>query len=150
MAENTDKYASLKLGNQLCFPLYAVSKEIVKRYTPLLEELDLTYTQYLVMMVLWEKKSISVKDLGGMLFLDSGTLTPVLKKLESKGYIDRKRDEKDERVLIVTITQTGDELKDRAVGIPLQIGGCVHLEPDEAKALYKVLYKILGEFEKQG
>ena len=93
-----DKYDALKLENQLCFPLYACSKEIVRKYKPFLDELDLTYTQYIAMMVLWEHRQISVKDMGALLYLDSGTLTPVLKKLEQKGYLVRARDSEDERV----------------------------------------------------
>lgn len=141
-----NKYDVLKLENQLCFPLYACSKEIVKRYKPLLEEIDLTYTQYITMMVLWEHKQMNVKELGFFLFLDSGTLTPVLKKLEQKGYITRKRDEKDERVLNVSITEKGEELKDKAVEIPRKIGSCVALEPADAIKLYEIMQKLLGNF----
>ena len=101
---------SLKLENQLCFPLYACAKEIVRRYTPLLEPLGLTYTQYIAMMVMWEHKSISVRDMGKLLFLDSGTLTPMLKKMEKAGWIQRKRSERDERMVILTITARGEEL----------------------------------------
>lgn len=108
-----DKYDALKLENQLCFPLYAVSKEIVKRYKPFLDRLDLTYTQYITMMVLWEHRQMNVKELGEYLYLDSGTLTPVLKKLEQKGWIERTRARDDERVLIVTLTQEGDRLKEK-------------------------------------
>lgn len=143
----SDKYDSLKLENQLCFPLYACSKEIVKRYKPFLEEIDLTYTQYITMMVLWEHKQMNVKELGSYLYLDSGTLTPVLKKLEQKGYLTRKRNEKDERVLDVAITETGEALKERAVEIPRKIGGCVVLPPEDAIRLYEILQKLLGSFE---
>ncbi|MFR5953699.1 MAG: MarR family winged helix-turn-helix transcriptional regulator [Coprococcus sp.] len=107
------EYDALKLSNQLCFPLYACAKEIVRRYKPYLDEIDLTYTQYIAMMVLWEHKHINVKDMGNYLYLDSGTLTPVLKKLEQKGYLTRQRDKDDERVLNVTITQQGEALKNR-------------------------------------
>lgn len=144
---NNSKYEGLKLEHQICFPLYACSKEIIRRYKPFLDRLDLTYTQYITMMVLWEKKSQSVKELGKVLYLDSGTLTPVLKKLESKGYIVRKRSEEDERSLIVTITELGESLKDQAVDIPKQMSECVKLQPDEAMQLYQVLYKILGLLE---
>ncbi|MCH5343674.1 MAG: MarR family transcriptional regulator [Acetatifactor sp.] len=142
----TQKYDCLKLENQLCFPLYACSKEIVRRYKPFLDELDLTYTQYITMMVMWEKKEMNVKELGSCLYLDSGTLTPVLKKLESKGYIARARSKFDERNLVLTITEEGEKLKDRAVEIPAKMGQCVHLKPDEATQLYQLLYKILGNF----
>ena len=141
------EYDNLKLENQLCFPLYACSKEIVKRYKPLLDELDLTYTQYIVMMVLWEQKQINVKHLGEMLFLDSGTLTPVLKKLEKKKYITRNRLEKDERNLMISITENGKKLKQKAKDIPNEIGSCINLKPEEAMNLYKTLYKILDTFK---
>lgn len=141
------KYDVLKLENQLCFPLYACAKEVVKKYKPFLEELDLTYTQYITMMVLWEHKEMNVKELGTYLFLDSGTLTPVLKKLEQKGYITRKRDDKDERVLHVTMTEQGEQLKEKAVVIPEKIGGCVPLEQEEAIKLYEILHKVLGRFQ---
>lgn len=142
-----NKYDVLKLENQLCFPLYACSKEIVKKYKPYLDELDLTYTQYIAMMVLWERRQMNVKELGKYLYLDSGTLTPVLKKLEQKGLVERTRSKEDERVLSVTLTESGNEIKEKAVEIPSLIGACVNLEPEEAKLLYKILYKILGEFE---
>ena len=136
-------YDSLKLENQICFPLYACSREIIKRYKPFLDEIDLTYTQYITMMVLWEKKTVTVKELGSSLYLDSGTLTPLLKKLEQKGYLTRRRSEEDERNLNVTITEAGEELKKRAVLIPERMSDCVALEPEEAKELYRLLYKVL-------
>ena len=146
MSEN-ERYEALRLDNQLCFPLYACAKEIVRRYKPLLDEIDLTYTQYIVMMVLWEEREINVKELGSRLYLDSGTLTPVLKRLEQKGLITRQRDDKDERVLIVSITKEGDELKDKAVEIPVKMAGCVSLEPQDAAELYRLLHKLLAGFE---
>ncbi|MBQ4427658.1 MAG: MarR family transcriptional regulator [Oscillospiraceae bacterium] len=136
-------YDSLKLENQICFPLYACSREIIKRYKPFLDEIDLTYTQYITMMVLWDKKTVTVKELGSSLYLDSGTLTPLLKKLEQKGYLTRRRSEEDERNLNVTITEAGEELKKKAVRIPERMSECVALEPDEAKELYRLLYKVL-------
>ncbi len=146
MSEN-ERYEALRLDNQLCFPLYACAKEIVRRYKPFLDEIDLTYTQYIVMMVLWEEREINVKELGSRLYLDSGTLTPVLKRLEQKGLITRQRDDKDERVLIVSITKEGDELKDKAVEIPIKMAGCVSLEPQDATELYGLLHKLLAGFE---
>ena len=113
-----DKFDCLKISNQLCFPLYACSKEIVKRYKPYLDPLDLTYTQYITMMIVWEEKEITVKALGEKLFLDSGTLTPVLKKLEQKGFVKRVRSKDDERNLIITLTKDGEELKKQASSIP--------------------------------
>ncbi len=142
--ENQDKYESLKLSNQLCFPLYACSKEIIRKYKPYLDEIDLTYTQYIAMMVLWEKKTVNVKMLGECLYLDSGTLTPVLKKLESKGYITRERSSEDERNLVVSITPEGEKLKDKALSIPPSMGSCVKLTAEEYQVLYKLLYKIIG------
>lgn len=139
-----EKYDVLKIQNQLCFPLYACAREVVKRYTPFLDEIDLTYTQYIVMMVLWEKRSVTVKELGNILFLDSGTLTPLLKKLEAKNFISRKRSETDERNLIVTITPEGEALREKAVEIPEKMSQCVALEPEEAMTLYQILYKLLG------
>ncbi|MBQ2663400.1 MAG: MarR family transcriptional regulator [Clostridia bacterium] len=143
------KYDTLKIENQLCFPLYAASREIIKRYKPHLDKLDLTYTQYITMMVIWEKRSISVKELGEVLFLDSGTLTPVLKKLEAKGYITRHRSEKDERVLIVSVTDEGTRLRDEALTVPQAVGRCVRLGKDEADALYKLLYTLINTMEEE-
>ncbi len=127
------KYDALKLDNQLCFPLYAASREIIKIYHPYLSKLDLTYTQYITMMVLWEVKKISVKDLGKKLYLDSGTLTPLLKTLEKRGFITRKRSEKDERVLIVEITTDGMALREKAVDVPFKMASCSKLTADEGK-----------------
>lgn len=134
---------ALKLENQLCFPLYACSKEIVRRYKPYLDELDLTYTQYITMMVLWEEDEINVKELGRKLYLDSGTLTPLLKKLEAKGYITRSRSKEDERNLVVKITDSGKALKEKACEIPAKVGSCVNLSEEKAKLLYETLYQIL-------
>lgn len=138
-----DSYDSLKLENQLCFPLYAAAKEVVRKYKPLLDKIDLTYTQYITMMVLWEHKSISVKKLGECLYLDSGTLTPLLKNLEKKNYVTRKRSKEDERVLDVTITEEGMALRDKALEIPEQLGNCLKISKDEVQALYSLLYKLL-------
>ncbi len=140
----SSKYDALKLENQLCFPLYAASKEIIKKYTPFLKEIDLTYTQYITMMVLWEKTEISVKELGECLFLDSGTLTPLLKALEKKEYVTRKRSAEDERVLKVSVTEAGMALREKAADIPAKMSSCVKLEAGEAMELYRILYKILG------
>lgn len=137
------KYDALKLENQLCFPLYACSREIIKQYKPFLDEIDLTYTQYIAMMVLWEKESVTVKELGEALYLDSGTLTPLLKKMEAKGLITRRRSEEDERSLIVRLTAEGEALKDQALAVPYKMAGCVRLEPEEAQDLYRILYKLL-------
>ena len=145
----SDRYDCLKLKSQLCFPLYACSKEIIRRYKPFLDEVDLTYTQYITMMALWENKSMNVRELGLALFLDSGTLTPVLKKLENKGYLERKRSKEDERNLIVSVTKKGWKLREEALSIPQSMSSCVNLEPQEAAELYRLLYKILGAQEQK-
>jgi len=134
---------NLKLENQLCFPLYACSKEIIRKYKPLLDKLDLTYTQYITMMVLWEHNNINVKTLGEILYLDSGTLTPVLNKLESKNYISKTSNDKDKRNLVITITEEGMKLKEKARVVPTEIGKCVNLTTEESYELYKLLYKML-------
>lgn len=143
------KYDCIRLENQLCFPLYACSKAVTKHYKPFLDKLDLTYTQYITMMVLWDKKEANVKDIGAALYLDSGTLTPVIKKLEAKGYIEKKRSKDDERSVIVEITDKGDALKDEAVKIPAMMGGCMQITEKEAETLYRILYKILGNVEEE-
>ncbi len=141
-------FEQLKLENQLCFPLYAAAKEVVKAYTPLLAPLGLTYTQYIVLLVLWEKKCTSVKDLGEVLLLDSGTLTPVLKRLEKQGLIGRNRSREDERLLIVSLTEQGETLKEKASSIPGKISSCVPLDASDAKELYRILYTLLGSTAK--
>lgn len=142
---SSKQYDVLKLENQLCFPLYACARETIKLYKPYLDELELTYTQYITMMVLWEKKQLSAKELGNILFLDSGTLTPLLKKLESRGLLTRERSKEDERNLTVTITEKGEVLKDKALDIPEQMASCVNLSPEETVVLYKLLYKMLEQ-----
>ena len=137
------KYGSLLLKNQLCFPIYLCSKEIIRKYTPLLNEIDLTYTQYIVMMYFWEKETSNVKEISQALLLDSGTLTPLLKKLEAKGYINRVRSTKDERNLEVTITKKGLELRKKALSIPENISKCIDLSKEEAETLYSLVYKVL-------
>ena len=142
-----DKYDSLKLENQLCFPLYACAKEVVKRYKPFLDKIDLTYTQYIAMMVMWEHKSLNVKELGEYLFLDSGTLTPLLKTLEKKGFVTRERSKEDERNLIVKVTDKGLKLRDEAVKVPTEMSGCIKFEKEDAAQLYRLLHKMLDNFE---
>ncbi len=140
-------YDVLKIENQVCFPLYAAAKDVVHKYTPYLDPLDLTYTQYIVMMVLWEYKQMNVKELGQRLFLDSGTLTPLLKKLEQKGFISRTRSDSDERNLMVSPTEQGMQLRERALAVPAAMGGCIDLTPEEIDTLYRILYKLLGREE---
>ena len=136
-------HEGFKLENQLCFPLYACSREVIKRYRPFLDEIGLTYTQYVAMMVFWEEDAISVKELGRRLYLDSGTLTPVLKSLEQKGYITRRRSTEDERVLIAALTPEGSALQSAAAKIPMQIDGCIRMQPEDAFLLHKLLYQLL-------
>ena len=143
----TDKYDALKLENQLCFPLYACAKEVVRLYKPFLDKIDLTYTQYITMMALWEHKQVNVKELGEMLYLDSGTLTPLLKKLEQKGYISRARSKEDERILNVCITEKGDLLREEALAIPGQMSACVRLDAEDAAKLYEILHKLLAVYK---
>ncbi|WP_099204686.1 MarR family winged helix-turn-helix transcriptional regulator [Scatolibacter rhodanostii] len=137
------RYEALKLENQLCFPLYAAAKGIVRLYTPHLNELKLTYTQYIVMMVLWEDKQIAVKELGERLFLDTGTLTPLLKKLQLKGYITLSKAEEDRRSVLAAITENGLAVREEALKLPEIIGGCIPLNAAEMKQLYDLTHKLL-------
>lgn len=143
-------YDSLLLSHQLCFPLYACARETIKLYTPLLETIGLTYTQYITMLVLWERKSLTAKELGTTLYLDSGTLTPMLKKLEGKGLLTRRRSAADERNLVVSITEEGEALKDQALHIPEEMTKRINLEPEEVGSLYRYLYKLLDRAEGEG
>ena len=138
------KFEMLKIENQLCFPLYACSREVIKQYKPFLDEMDLTYTQYIAMMALWEKNSMTVKELGDILYLDSGTLTPLLKKLEAKNYVTRTRSHRDERNLIIGVTELGMSLRDKAMAIPDEIESNTRMSYEEVKQLYDLLYKLLA------
>ncbi len=138
--QNTEAF---RLENQLCFPLYACARRVVNLYEPYFKPLDITYTQYIVFLVLWEERRVSVGELSKRLFLDSGTLTPLLKKLEKEGYVERRRSTADERVVEVSITEKGLALRTAAAEIPSQVGGCICLEPEEAQTLYRLLYKML-------
>ncbi len=140
-----DAFDPLKLENQICFPLYVCAKEIVKAYKPYLDELDLTYTQYITMMVIWEHKKLRVKEVGQYLYLDSSTMTPLLKRLEEKGYVTRQRSQKDERDLIVSVTQKGMALREKALRVPQSLAACVDLDAEKAKFLYKVLYEVIAK-----
>ena len=141
--EGYDPDEALKLSNQLCFPLYACSKEVIRRYTPYLDSLGLTYTQYITLMVLWENDGITVGELGEKLLLDSGTLTPLLKKMEAHGLLTRHRSESDERRVVVSLTQAGSDLKAEAAKVPLAMAGCVQLSPEEGAELVRLLSKVL-------
>ena len=143
-----DKYEAIKLKNQLCFPLYLCSKEIVNRYAPILDELNLTYTQYIVMMYFWECGQSNIKELSSKLLLDPSTLTPLLKNLEKKGYISRIKLESDKRNVIIALTSEGDVLKDKALSVPEKMGQCIDLSEEEVKCLYSILYKVLRNIEK--
>ena len=142
-----EKYEALRLRNQLCYPIYLCAKELTRRYGPVLKPLDLTYTQYVVMMYFWEMKQSNVTELGNALLLDSGTLTPLLKKLEAKGYLSRTRSAADERNLIVTLTPAGEALREEALCVPAQIGSCLRLTPQEAADLYRLTNKLLANME---
>jgi len=136
---------SMKLGSQLCFPLYAASRKVVNLYTPHLKPLGITYTQYIMFLVLWEKDGITVGELCKRLMLDTGTVTPMLKNTEKQGFIKRTRSEEDERVVVVSLTEDGKALYKKARTIPEKIGSCVRLDKSEAVTLYEILYKLLEE-----
>ncbi len=139
----------LKLDNQLCFSLYVCSKEVIKRYKPLLEPYGLTYTGYITMMALWEKDNVNVKELGSRLFLDSGTLTPLLKKLEAQGYVDRIRDPRDERNIIIRLTEKGQDLKQMAVCIPRQMFDSLDVSNMKTMVLMKTLHQLMEAFAEE-
>ena len=149
MTEQNEKYTALRLKNQLCFPLYAVSNIITRRYKPLLDQLNLTYTQYIVMMVLWEEGEVNEKFLCEALFLQSNTMTPLLKKLTEKGYIRKERSGADERNLVITLTESGRALQEKALCVPESIAKEFALTPEEAMSLYQTLYKILEQERKK-
>ena len=134
---------AMKLSNQLCFPLYAAARHVTGLYTPVLKPLGLTYTQYIVFLVLWERDGISVTEIGERLMLDNGTLSPMLKKLEQAGYIERKRCREDDRVVRITLTDAGRALQEKAKGVPGRVARCIGLPPEKAAALYALLYELL-------
>lgn len=143
-----DGYEKLKLGNQLCFPLYAAARQVVNLYTPFFKALGITYTQYIVFMVLWESDNITVGELGKRLYLNNGTLTPLLKKMEKEGYVVRERSSKDERVVTIRLTDKGRQMRERAVDIPDKVGGCIPIPKEKARELYKLLYEVIDAVEK--
>ena len=142
-----DYHEAMKLGHQLCFPLYAAARNVTGLYTPLLKPLGLTYTQYIVFLVLWEKDGVSVTEIGEKLMLDNGTLSPLLKKMEQAGYVERRRCREDDRVVEITLTEKGRALQEDAKVIPLKAAGCIDLPPEKAQQLYALLYELL---ENQG
>jgi DNA-binding MarR family transcriptional regulator len=133
----------MKLANQLCFPLYAAARHVTGLYTPVLKPLGLTYTQYIVFLVLWEKDGLPVGEIGEKLLLDNGTLSPLLKKMEQAGYVRRERSRKDERVVVITLTEAGRALQEKAKDVPAKVAGCLDLPPEKAQALYGLLYELL-------
>lgn len=142
-----EEMPQLLLENQLCFPLYAASRRVVNRYTPYLKPLGITYTQYIVFLALWEEGGATVGDLCRRLYLDSGTMTPLLKKMEEAGWIIRSRSQQDERVVFVRLTEAGWAFRQKAEGIPAQVGRCLPLTAQEAAKMYEILQKILGAAE---
>lgn len=135
---------AMKLANQLCFPLYAASRNVISLYTPWLKPLGLTYTQYIVFLVLWEKDGITVGDICEKLMLDNGTISPLLKKMEQAGYIERRRCEEDDRVVLITLTEEGRKLQEKASIVPEKVASCIDLPPEKAEQLYSLLYELLG------
>ncbi len=135
----------MKLDNQLCFPLYAAARNVTGLYTPWLKQLGLTYTQYIVFLVLWEKDGIPVGEICERLMLDNGTVSPLLKKMEQAGYIKRSRSEEDDRVVRITLTEKGRDLQEKAKDIPAKVGSCIDLPPEKAQELYELLYELLGK-----
>ena len=138
-----DYQETMKLENQLCFPLYAAARSVVSLYTPYLKPLGLTYTQYIVFLVLWEKDGITVGEICDRLMLDNGTLSPLLKKMQQNGFIEKKRSGKDDRVVLVTLTEKGRSLREQAKEIPVRVAGCMDLPPEKAQLLYALLYELL-------
>ena len=138
-----DYKEAMKLDNQLCFPIYAAARAVTSLYTPFLKEIGLTYTQYILFLVLWEKDGLTVGEICKRLMLDSGTLSPILKKLRQQGYIEKIQSTEDERSFIITLTENGRALQEKAKNIPLQVGKCVNIAPERAKQLYDLLYELL-------
>ncbi|MCR4841679.1 MAG: MarR family transcriptional regulator [Eubacterium sp.] len=136
---------AMKLSNQLCFPLYAAARSVTSEYTPYLKPLGLTYTQYLVFLVLWEKDGIPVGEICSRLMLDNGTVSPLLKKMEKAGYVSRTRSDKDDRVVVISLTDEGKQMQEKAKEIPFKVGGCVNLSPEKGRQLYELLYELLGK-----
>ncbi len=138
-----DYHAAMRLANQLCFPLYAASRNVIGLYTPWLKPLGLTYTQYIVFLVLWERDGLSVGELCERLMLDNGTLSPLLKKMQQAGYVERRRSEEDDRVVVVTLTEAGRALQEQAKDVPAKVAACIELPPEKAQTLYELLYELL-------
>lgn len=148
LTQTTKQYDSLRLENQMCFPLYACAKEVVRQYRKPLSKLDLTYTQYIVMMVLWEFGSMTEGELGRKVHLDSGTLAPLLKRLEKQGLVERIRPENNERKLLIKLTKQGEALKQEAINVPIAMQGCLPLSEEELTMLRELLNKALINMNK--
>jgi len=144
-----DYHEAMKLTHQLCFPLYAAARHVTNLYTPWLKPLGLTYTQYIVFLVLWEKDGISVTEIGEKLMLDNGTLSPLLKKMEQNGYVERRRCRKDDRIVEITLTDAGKALQEKAKDVPGNVAGCIDLSLEKAQTLYGLLYELLENQKKQ-
>ena len=148
-----DYHEAMRLANQLCFPLYAAARNVTGLYTPWLKPLGLTYTQYIVFLVLWEKDGVTVGELCDRLMLDSGTLSPLLKKMQQAGYLEKKRNGEDDRVVVVTLTEEGRALQEKAKDVPGKVAGCIDLPPEKAQQLYSLLYELLdrqhGRYEEK-
>ena len=138
----------MKLSNQMCFPLYAAARSVTNLYTPYLSKLGLTYTQYVVLLVLWEKDGVTVGEICERLMLDNGTLSPLLKKMEQAGYVRRERSREDERVVVITLTEAGRALREKAKDVPAKVAGCIDLPPEKAQTLYGLLYELLENQKK--
>ena len=134
---------AMKLANQLCFPLYAAARNVTSLYTPWLKPLGLTYTQYIALLALWEKDGQTVGEIGEKLMLDNGTLSPLLKKMEQAGLVRRQRSREDERVVVVSLTEAGRALREKAKDVPAKVAGCIDLPPEKAQMLYALLYELL-------
>ena len=145
----TDYREAMKLQNQLCFPLYAAARSVVSLYTPVLKPLGLTYTQYIVFLVLWEQDGLTVGELCKRLTLDNGTLSPLLKKMQQAGYVERRRSGEDDRVVLITLTEEGRALQKKAKDVPAKVGTCIDLSPEKAQALYALLYELLDHQKKE-
>ena len=139
---------ALKLENQLCFPLYAAARSVVNLYSKPLKALGLTYTQYIVFLVLWESDGITVGEICERLMLDNGTLSPLIKKMAQAGYLERKRSDEDDRVVIISLTEKGRALKEAAKSIPFEVAKCINLSPEKSRELYLLLYELLGNQKK--
>ena len=140
---NYDYKEAMKLDNQLCFPLYAAARNVTNLYTPWLKPLGLTYTQYIVFLVLWERDGLSVTEIGEKLMLDNGTLSPLLKRMEKAGYVERRRCREDDRVVEIILTEKGKALQEKAKDVPGKVAGCIDLPPEKAQQLYSLLYELL-------